>query len=228
MARSLSPDEAAVLRADIRLITTDILCPMDPERPDVSAIAIREQMLAQQFDGKTAAELHSQASIVSAALDRERASMHELPVRSTQERAIRAAVEKYFEAAAGETDSYARLFEFWTAERVAFARNVEGQRQHAFSELFGPGSADRFAEREHAPRMSILSLTQDLLRTFRVSRIVASNSKAYVSLRNEAGELRSIFLLQGGQWKAHADVLGYPWSMAGSFPPEACVGVLEK
>lgn len=214
------PDSAGA-RTDLLLIASDTLCPTDTEHVETLAFALQEAKFRKVVEGKTANDVRDLAARVSAAEKQERTSMGTLPPGSQKERIIRKTVEEYYEAAIPDgAKSYAPLFRFWTAERIAFAKQVQGARGRVDVAL-------GFAEPEHV-RHAAGYLDAQFLRTLKVSAIVANEHKAYVSLGGESVEMRGFYLLlEEGQWKVHADLFGYPWSREDSLPPE-CVGVLSE
>lgn len=230
MTQSISAEERLVLHQDLLLIAADILCPTDTKRAEISALNIQQARFQKLLNGSSVADIRRLAAQVSAAQEAERKSMRVLPVGSEQEQAIRKAVDRYYEAATdSKTDSYALLFRFWTAARIAFAQQVQTARGQGLNSLLGPGHAAQPGsdEREHARRRAWY-VGEEFLRTFKVSTIVANDQKAYVNLRRDSTELRAFSLREeGGTWKVHADLFGYPWSMEDSSPPE-CAGVLSE
>lgn len=230
MTQSLSAEEKTILHQDLLLIAADVLCPTDTDRAAISALNILQAKFNELLNGRSLADIRRLAAQVSAAQEAERKSMRILPVGSEQEQAIRNAVDRYYEAATdSESDSYAQLFPFWTAARIAFAQQMETARAQSLSTLLWPERSvqPRSGALEYA-RSGIWYLDEKFWRTFKVSTILANDRRAYVSLRRDSVEFRTFSLrAESGTWKVHADLFGYPWSLEDSLPPE-CVGVLSE
>lgn len=208
--QSLDAPQLERFRAAYRLLMVDAMCPASVDRPHFDAAFEREARLKASIHGKTADDIIAAAARVQARLDSERSSMQEHPPESPLGSSIRSSVQKYLDGIPAEADNYAAMFPFWTRARVEYAQALKPA-----STLFDDLPGHKKAAPHSRDPFSLALFGNEWLKNLVVTRVVASPAKAYVFIGTAEKSLRTTFLLESGEWKAHSDFFGYPWSAEG-------------